>query len=295
MPSGVWCGVALSVACALVSTSAAAGPDLTACVAAFEDAQALNKKARYLDAIERSRACTDPSCGDIVAAECTKLSEAILQATPIIVPAAHDTDQNDLVDVRFYVDGKLVRDKLDGRPLPLDPGTHVFRFEAPGLPPVEKSQMVRAGEKMRIVSATLTDPRKPPSSVLDAKQALSPRSPVAAPPKPPSVFVSRSAAAATLSLAGIGALALAGFGVLRWSGINDYNSLYATCRPNCNPSSVDSAREKLIFSDVALGVGVASVGTALALLGARFAAGSSTEVRVVPQSAGGAAQFVLRF
>ena len=201
--------------------------------------------------------------------------------------------QNDLADVRLYVDGKLVREKLDGSPLPLDPGAHVFRFEARGLPPVERSQIVRPGEKLRVVSVTLVDPRKavaptpPPSH--------GPVEPGPAPPKPPSVLVSRFAAAATGVLAGVGALALGGFGLLRWSGMTDYDNLFMTCKPNCTANSVDSVREKLIISDVALGVGVAAAGTALGLLGARFAAGSSTEIRVVPQSTGGAAQFVIRF
>jgi hypothetical protein len=292
MPSILWCGVALSVACALLSTRALAGPDLAACVAAFEDAQTLNNKGKYLDAAERSRACTDASCGEIVAAECTKLYEAVLNATPIVVPAARDADQNDLVDVRLYVDGKIVREKLDGKPLSLDPGTHVFRFEAPGLPAVEKSQMVRAGEKMRLVSATLIDPRKALSAAQDPRLSVSALAPAS---KSPSVFVSRSAAAATYTLAGVGAVALAGFGVLRWSGMNDYNSLFATCRPNCTPDSVDSVREKLIVSDVALGVGVTAAGAALGLLAARVAAGASTEVRVVPRSSGGAAELVIRF
>jgi hypothetical protein len=293
MPSRLLYGVALSAACALVSGRASAAPDVPACVAAFEEAQALNNAGKYLEAAERGRVCTDASCGEVVTPVCTKLYEAIMNATPTLVPAARDADQNDLADVRLFVDGKLVREKLDGSPLSLDPGTHVFRFEARGLPAVERSQIVRPGEKLRVVSVTLVDPRKPPPPAPASSHG--PVEPAPTAPKPPSVFVSRSAAAATGVLAGVGALALAGFGLLRWSGMTDFNNLVTTCKPDCTANSVDSVREKLIISDVALGVGVAAAGTALGLLGARFAAGSSTEIRVVPQSTGGAAQLAIRF
>lgn len=291
MRGGHWCGMALAAACALASVRAEAGPDLPACVAAFEEAQALHSKGKYLEAAERSRGCLDTSCGDVVTPECTKLYEKILNATPTLVPAARDADQNDLADVRLYVDGKLVREKLDGSSLSLDPGNYVFRFEARGLPPVEKSVMVSGGEKMRVVPVTLVDPHKPPAFT---PAPITTPAPAPLPPKP-SPFVSRSAANATYAFAGIGVVALAGFGLLRWKSDNDYNTLSATCRPNCTQGGVDALRTNYILSDVALGVGVAAVGTVVVLLGGRLSAGSTAEVHVVPQKSGGAAQLVIGF
>jgi hypothetical protein len=259
-------------------------------VAAYDEAQVLQKKGKYVEAGKRALGCTNTACGDVVTAECTKVYELIAKATPTVVLAARDPDQNDLVNVRASVDGVVVRDQLDGVPLSLDPGVHVFRFEAPNLPPVERSQIVHAGEKLRIVSVTLGEP-KPPLPV-------QPQPPFPVPAiKEPNPMLSRSAAVATGIVGGLGLLAVGGFGLLRWSAGQDYDHLSSTCgvTSTCNPSDVDSLRNKYVLSDVLLGVGAAGVVTATGLLIARGAAGRSTQVQVAPSKTGATAELLIRF
>ena len=41
---------------------------------------------------------------------------------------ARDAKGEDLTEVRLTIDGETVAERLDGRALTLDPGTHTFRF-----------------------------------------------------------------------------------------------------------------------------------------------------------------------
>src|SRR6478735_2786142 len=138
MMRGKLCAVMLALAAGLGTSTALADETIAECASAYVQAQVLQRDGKYLDAAQTALTCAKPTCGDALSGECAKLYDVIQNATPSVVFAARDGDQNDLVNVQVHVDGKLVREKLDGSPLVLDPGVHVFRFEAAGLPTVEK-------------------------------------------------------------------------------------------------------------------------------------------------------------
>ena len=70
-------------------------------------------------------------------------------AIPTLIVAAKDSAGNDRLGVTVTIDG-MPLEGVDGRPIALDPGEHTFRFEAAPLPPLEKSLVLRTGEKNRV-------------------------------------------------------------------------------------------------------------------------------------------------
>ena len=80
---------------------------------------------------------------------------------PTLILAARDGAGNDLVTVTVTMDGQPFADRLPGTPLPVDPGEHVFLFQAPGRPPLEKRLVIRENEQGRREGVTLGGARAP--------------------------------------------------------------------------------------------------------------------------------------
>jgi nitrogen fixation-related uncharacterized protein len=268
-----------------MSSSALADEVVAECASAYVQAQMLQKEGKYLDAAKMALSCSKPSCGDALSGECAKLYDVIQNATPSVVFAAKDGDDNDLSNVKVFADGKLVREKLDGNPLALDPGVHVFRFETANVPVVEKPYTVRAGEKLRIVSETLGQKR-----MLQRVNAT--ETPL--PPPPPSVSPRALRISGGVVL-GIGAVALGGFGLFRALGSSEYDDLKNTCSPRCATDAADSSKMKYTLSYASLGVGIAAVATSVVLFSMSAGGSSTVNVRVVPKTGGGFGEIVAQF
>src|SRR5262249_17034964 len=74
---------------------------------------------------------------------------------PSLVFAARDARGSDIFDVGVVLDGKRLVERLDGRPVEVDPGQHVVRFEAKDYEAVEQRVLVREGEKARTGGGTM--------------------------------------------------------------------------------------------------------------------------------------------
>src|SRR5207237_6419559 len=66
-------------------------------------------------------------------------------------------------------DDRPIRDRLDGTAIEVDPGEHLIHFETDGKPPVDKTVVVREGEKNRVIDVVLGTP--PPPTPLSAPAA----------------------------------------------------------------------------------------------------------------------------
>jgi hypothetical protein len=153
------------------SIAAPARADDAACIDAIEQALTLRKGGKLHDALKTLATCSDVACPAEVRTECTQRIDAVGAAMPTVVFAAKDGAGNDLYAVTVTMDGTSLATTLDGRPVSIDPGEHAFRFETAGQPPVDKTLVVREGEKNR-VETVLLGPAAPPPLV-------------AAPPPPP--------------------------------------------------------------------------------------------------------------
>jgi hypothetical protein len=168
---------------------------------------------------------------------------------PTVVLGAKDGTR-DLVDVKVYVDGALVTEKLDGRPMPMDLGAHTIKFEWQGQTK-EEQVVIGAGQKSRNIVASFgvagptggpTGPTGPTGPGGDQRHegSLVP------------AFV----------VGGIGLVGLTSFMIFGLSGSGDVSDLEKTCKPKCTEEQVDSARTKLIVADISLGIGLVAIGVA---------------------------------
>jgi hypothetical protein len=151
-------GVAASIA-------APARADDAACINAIEQALTLRKGGKLHDALKTLATCSDVACPAEVRTECTQRIDALGAAMPTVVFAAKDGAGDDLYAVTVTMDGASLATTLDGRPVSIDPGEHAFRFETAGQPPVDKTLVVREGEKNRVETVLLGPATPPPPQV----------------------------------------------------------------------------------------------------------------------------------
>ncbi len=109
-----------------------AKPDKLECIAADTDGQSLRMAGKLLGARKRLAVCASAVCPSIVRDDCVQRITEIEAAQPTVVFTATNGYGRSLVAVRVTVDGAPLTDRLDGRPLRVDPGEHEFAFEALG-------------------------------------------------------------------------------------------------------------------------------------------------------------------
>jgi hypothetical protein len=240
--------LALGAAGALASPVARAADAVEACIRASNTGQEQRKAGRLSDAAQQFASCSRASCPAVVRRDCARWAEEVDLMTPTVVFAATDAQGGDRSDLRVFVDGGKVLDRLDGRPMPLDPGAHTIRYEAPGGIVSTREVDVRVGEKNRIVSMRLETPAPP-------------RREVVVPAAPPS----RPVPVLTWALGGVALVGLGVAGYFDFSAIGDVNSLRGSCNGRCEPSQVDTVDRKYAIAGVALGTSVIAAGIALYL------------------------------
>jgi len=118
----------------VVGPARAAGPkpDKMQCITADTEGQSLRLSGKLLLARKRLSVCAATSCPGIVRDDCLQRIAELEAVLPTVLFTATNGYGRPLVAVRVTVDGELLTDRLDGRPLPVDPGEHVFAFEALG-------------------------------------------------------------------------------------------------------------------------------------------------------------------
>jgi hypothetical protein len=173
----------LTLACLLISSSAWAQPTKEACIEANERAQDLKTNGKLQSARVAILVCMDNACPKPVREDCARLFEEVNKAQPSIVFEAKDGNGNDLSNVRIWMDGFPLVDRLDGKAINIDPGPHRFRFETSGADPVEKTFIIREGEKSRIEKVVLGQARVAPPPPPPPPPPR--RQPVYIPPPPP--------------------------------------------------------------------------------------------------------------
>lgn len=226
------------------------------CADVYRNAQVQRKNGALRRARESLLVCVSDRCPAVLQPDCTRWLTEVEAALPSIAFAAKGADGHDVAAVRVVVDGQVVTETLDGKSLPIDPGSHALRFETAGEPPIEQTVVIREGEKARPVSVSWA--KAPP-----------PDAPGLAPAKrsgPPT---------AAWVFGGVGLASLATFGVLSIHGMSRRSDLRDECFGRCEASQVDSVKTELVIGDVALGVGIAAIAVSTVL----FFTGGGTSSR----------------
>jgi len=238
------------------TTADGAGASITKpeCAQAFEQSQRLRNAFRYVDATAEALKCANPACGAALAEECGKLYGELKAETPSVVVGARDQDGNDLANATVQLGENAKPLAVDGTPLPIDPGNHELIIAATGFEPVVQRVVIRAGEQLRPIVSTLQRvSAKSDASVTKQNDEITARSASSSPPL------------ATYILGGVALAGFAGFAGFRIAGAHDYDTLSKECKPTCSQSSIDAARNKYIYSDIALAVGLAAAAAAVTI------------------------------
>jgi hypothetical protein len=235
--------VALVTPIALESAAYAAPDEREQCAAAAEQAQQLRDEGKYRRAREQMLVCARDVCPGPIKSDCGKWLTELDRDAPTVVFGARDAKGADVFDVRVSMDGAVIQERLDGKPILVDSGEHTFRFEAQDGTVREERVLLRAAEKARPIIVTLGEGGDSGGSTNGGTSgSMGDGEP-------------RSGGKSILPLAvvgGIAAVGLASFGITGSSQVSDLKQ----CKPFCKEEDVDSARTKLIIADISLGVAI---------------------------------------
>ncbi|APR77930.1 Hypothetical protein A7982_03277 [Minicystis rosea] len=235
----------LGAAVALISATAGAD-EKQQCLSSYVDAQTLRNQKKLTDAHRALLSCARDACPKEISADCTTWLREVDASFPTVVFDARDADGRDRLDVRVTLDGQPFLEQIDGHAKNIDPGVHVFRYEAAGALPVEDRVAIREGEKNRRLSVVL-------------KKTISTQLPPAPPPPPSRPIPTLAIVFGGLTLAGAGVFA--GFGLAGRYGDPSLRTLDA-CKGHCSNDDVSSVKLKFAVADVGLVTGVVSLALA---------------------------------
>lgn len=224
-------------------------PQVAECLSASESAQRLHLEGRERAARRAFVTCAAEACPAVVRKECIAALAELDRTQPTLVFDVRDPRGGDVTDVAVTMDGEPLASRLDGRPVAVDVGEHVFRFtpQAP-LQPAELRVLARTGDRNRSVAVPLAE--APPA----AAPASSPEAPSLVLP---------------LAFGGVAVAAVSVFAIVGLGAKSDLNALErdpCAATRTCSPDDVSSVRTRFAVADVALGVGVVAAAVATYLL-----------------------------
>lgn len=233
-PSSAVLTLTMILGAALVSAPAHADP---ACIAAYEQTQTLRKDGKPVAAKAQAAICVRSECPALLTKDCTKWLAELDGVIPTIVLDPRTPAGAPRADVRVKIDGTAVNEKIDGKPVPLEPGSHVIVFEAEGSAPAERTVVLKDGEKNKKVTVTL------------AVESRAEGRPI-----PLGVWIFGGASVVALATSAV--FAIDGFS--KKSDLED-------CKPRCAAGDVDAMSSSFTVADVALGAGIGAGAAALYL------------------------------
>lgn len=246
---GVMAGVGVSV----FGVPAAHAGDVEACLNAADQAQQMRDDGKFRSAREQMLVCVRDVCPGPVKRDCGDWLTQLDATAPSVVLTAKEGN-TDLTDVSVSMDGAVLADKLDGRPILMDLGTHTFKFSYQGQ---EKSEsvVISAGQKMRNISVQFGGASSGPSDTDDESGE-----------KPATTEEKRSILPYVLG--GVGVAAIGSFAFFGLSGNSQKSDLENSCgvTHSCSDDDVSSVRTKYAIADISLGVGIVALGVATYLL-----------------------------
>jgi hypothetical protein len=214
-----------------------------------QTARAAHQKRTLLDVRGELAQCASDGCPIAIRFECREwLAEAERQVPTIVLSAT--SDGGDIDEARVTLDGTLIAERLDGRPIEAPVGIHVVRFELPDGRNQEMRVLIGIGEKDRplraeFASPAATKPRPiapPTPRPLETKRSPEPAS-------HPQTFVRQRELSYLLGFLSVGSAIAAGS--LLYVGIKERDSTAQQCSPVCSNGELRRVRRWFILADVA--------------------------------------------
>lgn len=144
---------------ALAGSSAA--DEKEECIAAADEGQTLRDASKLLEARERFARCVRDTCPGALRKDCAQFLESIDASLPSLVITATDGSGRELAAVKVTEKDKVIAERLDGRALVLDPGEHWFHFTSAGKRPIDKTVIVKQGDKNQTLAVRFEEPGAP--------------------------------------------------------------------------------------------------------------------------------------
>jgi hypothetical protein len=244
-----WSGNVAAQSGAPLESATAKAPDdpLSVCVATHQLARNANQNRELLDVRSELGQCASDGCPIAIRFECREwLAEAERQVPTVVLSAT--AGGGDVDQARVTLDGTVIAERLDGRPIEAPVGLHVLGFELPDGRRQELRALIRSGEKNRPLRAefpALTPPAPPtalPPSAVEPNRALDPAE------KTPSTSVQRNLSY-VLGILSVGSAIAAGS--LLYVGIRERDSTVQQCSPVCSEGELRPVRRWFILADVA--------------------------------------------
>jgi hypothetical protein len=210
------------------------------CIAAYTDAQHHRKGGELLRARTELRVCASDPCSALLQNDCSQWLSEIDRMVPSVVFAARDAAGADVLNVSVAIDGNVVAPRLDGRPVDVDPGEHLLRFEAPDRETVEQRVLFSEGEKARLLSVTMTSVARKST----------------APTPPDTLHQTRPIPTTTWILGGIGVAGLGAAATMALVGLPTWNRCHDG---GCSVSDKRFSDSLNTVGDIATVVGAVSV------------------------------------
>lgn len=263
--------------------------DKAACAETYRSAQVQRKDGALKSARESLLVCASDRCPSVMQPDCTRWLTEVEAALPSVTFAAKGVDGGDVTAVRVSIDGQPITDSLDGKSISIDPGAHALRFEHAREQPIERTIVVREGEKARVVSVTWAK---------SAAQAGRPGVAARTSSGPP---------ASAWIFGGVGVGAVGAFVALALDGMHRRSALEQACFGSCRQEQVDAIKAQLAVADAALALGVVSLGVSTVLFLSRARSSEaplakerasrapSIAIDLAPRAAGGAVGVTGRF
>jgi hypothetical protein len=104
--------------------------------------------------------CAVASCPTDIRKECLRRLDEVNAQVPTITFETKDASGQDLSAVKVTMDGQPLADRLEGTALSIDPGEHIFTFEAAGQPAVRRQFVILEAQKDRRESITFGEPTR---------------------------------------------------------------------------------------------------------------------------------------
>lgn len=254
------CDLAIFVAFGLLfvpDVARAAEPTKLECIAANDAAQDLRRAGKLRDAREKLALCVSMGCPGPVREDCAQRLAEVDRIMPSVVFEVKDAARGDVVGASITIDGRRLEDKLTGQPVQMDPGQHQLIVEADGVPPLEKTIVVREGERDRHEPVVLARSESTPPPAADPSRA--------------SAETWSAQRTLALGVAGAGIVGLAvgsGLGISAISKNNASNANGHCDASGCDPTGVTLRHEALNQATAstivfALGLGAAAAGIVL--------------------------------
>lgn len=238
---------AVSLSASSVAVAAKPRKETAVCIDSFERSQEHRRDQKLLQARTELLLCSASTCPAAIQKPCTAWLAELGKQLPTIVLHVESADGVPSTTATATLDDDTSPKTL-GTALEVDPGQHRVDVREEDGSEASLTLAIQPGEKDKKVVIRL--PARP-------KATEAPPPPAPTPPR------RRGLTAGPIALFSTTVVATGVFTVLGLGARSDANELRARCAPSCPHDEVDAVRRKALGADIALGVGVVTLGLGL--------------------------------